>query len=41
VSPDWFRVRIGRYATEKAAEGQLHEMKTKQMTGFVVRAPER
>ena len=41
VSPDWFRVRIGRYATEGAAEGQLREMKTKQMTGFVVRAPER
>ena len=41
VSPDWFRVRIGRYATEKAAEAQLREMKTKQMTGFVVRAPER
>ena len=41
VSPDWFRVRIGRYATENAAEGQLREMKAKQMTGFVVRAPER
>jgi len=41
VSPDWFRVRIGRYATEGAAEGQLREMKAKQMTGFVVRAPER
>ena len=41
VSPDWFRVRIGRYATEKAAEGQLREMKAKQMTGFVVRAPAR
>lgn len=41
VSPDWFRVRIGRYATEKAAEGQLREMKAKQMTGFVVRAPDR
>jgi cell division protein FtsN len=41
VSSDWFRVRIGRYGTEKAAEGQLREMKAKQMTGFVVRAPER
>ena len=41
VSPDWFRVRIGRYATERAAEGQLREMKAKQMTGFVVRAPDR
>jgi DedD protein len=41
VSPDWFRVRIGRYGTEKAAEGQLREMKAKQMTGFIVRAPER
>lgn len=41
VSPDWFRVRVGRYPSEQAAEGQLHEMKTKQMNGFVVRAPER
>src|SRR5256714_164847 len=41
VSSDWFRVRIGRYATERVAEGQLLEMKAKQITGFVVRAPER
>ena len=36
-----FRVRIGRYATEKAAEDALKRIKTKQMEGFVVRAPER
>jgi cell division septation protein DedD len=41
VSPDWFRVRIGRYPSERAAEVQLREMKTKQMSGFVVRAPDR
>ena len=41
ASPDWFRVRIGRYPSEHAAEGQLREMKSKQMSGFVVRAPER
>ena len=40
-APDWFRVRIGRYPSETDAEKQLREMKTKQMTGFVVRAPER
>lgn len=41
VSPDWFRVRVGRYQSERAAETQLHEMKSKQMSGFVVRAPGR
>jgi len=41
VSPDWFRVRVGRYPSERAAEAQLREMKTKQMSGFVVRAPDR
>ena len=41
VSPDWFRVRVGRYASERAAEAQLREMKSKQMSGFVVRAPDR
>jgi len=41
VSPDWFRVRVGRYPSEGAAEAQLREMKAKQMTGFVVRAPDR
>ena len=41
VSPDWFRVRVGRYPSERAAEVQLREMKTKQMSGFVVRAPGR
>jgi cell division septation protein DedD len=41
VSPDWFRVRIGRYPSEHAAEMQLREMKSKQMSGFVVRAPSR
>ncbi|HJQ11266.1 MAG TPA: SPOR domain-containing protein [Gemmatimonadaceae bacterium] len=40
-SPDWFRVRIGRYATEGAAEEKLREMKTNKMTGFVVRVPNR
>lgn len=40
-APDWFRVRIGRYPKESDAERQLREMKTKQMSGFVVRAPER
>lgn len=37
----WFRVRIGRYATAKEAEEALRQIKAKQMTGFVVRAPER
>lgn len=37
----WFRVRIGRYATSKEAEEALTRIKAKQMTGFVVRAPER
>jgi cell division septation protein DedD len=41
VSPDWFRVRVGRYPSESGAEAQLREMKSKQMTGFVVRAPDR
>ncbi|HKR08164.1 MAG TPA: SPOR domain-containing protein, partial [Gemmatimonadaceae bacterium] len=41
VSPDWFRVRVGRYASERAAESKLREMKTKQISGFVVRAPDR
>jgi cell division protein FtsN len=41
VSPEWFRVRVGRYASERAAESKLREMKTKQMSGFVVRAPDR
>ncbi len=41
VSPDWFRVRVGRYASEHAAETKLREMKTKQINGFVVRAPDR
>ena len=36
-----FRVRIGRYATEKDAEDALKRIKAKQMEGFVVRAPER
>ena len=41
VSPDWFRVRVGRYASERAAESILREMKSKQISGFVVRAPDR
>jgi cell division septation protein DedD len=41
VSPDWFRVRVGRYASEHAAESKLREMKAKQLAGFVVRAPDR
>jgi cell division protein FtsN len=36
-----FRVRIGRYATNKDAEDALKRIKAKQMEGFVVRAPER
>lgn len=36
-----FRVRIGRYATNKDAEDALKRIKAKQMDGFVVRAPER
>jgi cell division protein FtsN len=36
-----FRVRIGRYATAKDADEALRKIKAKQMTGFVVRAPER
>ena len=41
VSPDWFRVRVGRYASEHAAETKLREMKAKQLGGYVVRAPDR
>ena len=37
----WFRVRIGRYATSREAEEALTRIKANQMTGFVVRAPER
>ncbi|MFL5572919.1 MAG: SPOR domain-containing protein [Gemmatimonadaceae bacterium] len=36
-----FRVRIGRYKTSKEAEEMLRRVKTKQMEGFVVRAPVR
>jgi cell division protein FtsN len=36
-----FRVRIGRYATEREAEAALTKIKAKHMDGFVVRAPER
>jgi len=36
-----FRVRIGRYKTEKEAEDALRKIKAKHMDGFVVRAPER
>ena len=36
-----FRVRIGRYATEKEAEDALTKVKANHMDGFVVRAPER
>jgi cell division septation protein DedD len=36
-----FRVRIGRYTTEKEAEDALTRIKAKHMDGFVVRAPER
>ena len=36
-----FRVRIGRYATEKDAEAALKRIKAKHMEGFVVRAPAR
>jgi cell division septation protein DedD len=41
ASADWFRVRVGRYPTERVAETQLRDMKAKQMSGFVVRAPDR
>jgi cell division protein FtsN len=40
-SADWFRVRIGRYATAKDAEDALKRIKARHMDGFVVRAPER
>ena len=36
-----FRVRIGRYTTERDAEDALRKLKSKHMDGFVVRAPER
>ena len=36
-----FRVRIGRYPSEKEAEAALARIKSKHMEGFVVRAPER
>jgi cell division protein FtsN len=36
-----FRVRIGRYATEKEAEDALTKIKANHMDGFVARAPER
>jgi cell division protein FtsN len=36
-----FRVRIGRYATERDAEEALKRIKAKHMDGFVVRAPAR
>jgi tetratricopeptide (TPR) repeat protein len=36
-----FRVRIGRYTTERHAEDGLKKLKSKHMDGFVVRAPER
>jgi cell division protein FtsN len=36
-----FRVRVGRYGTEKEAEDALTRIKAKHMDGFVVRAPER
>jgi tetratricopeptide (TPR) repeat protein len=36
-----FRVRIGRYTTERDAEDALKKLKSKHMDGFVVRAPER
>ena len=41
AAPDWYRVRVGRYATEGAAENKLREMKAKQLAGFVVRASAR
>jgi len=36
-----FRVRIGRYSTERDAEDALKKLRSKHMDGFVVRAPER
>jgi cell division protein FtsN len=36
-----FRVRIGRYSTEKEAENALRKIKPKFMDAFVARAPER
>jgi cell division protein FtsN len=36
-----FRVRIGRYSTEREAENALKKIKAKHMDGFVARAPQR
>ncbi len=36
-----YRVRIGRYSTEKDAEDALKRIRAKHMEGFVVRAPAR
>ena len=36
-----FRVRIGRYSTEREAEDALKKIKAKHMDGFVARAPQR
>jgi cell division protein FtsN len=36
-----FRVRIGRYASEREAEDALKKIKASHMEGFVVRAPAR
>ena len=36
-----FRVRIGRYSSEREAEEALKKIKAKHMDGFVVRAPQR
>ncbi len=41
AAPDWYRVRVGRYATEGAAENKLREMRAKHLAGYVVRAPAR
>lgn len=41
VSPDWFRVRIGRYPSKAAAQDQLRAIRSQQMSGFVVQAPNR
>jgi cell division protein FtsN len=36
-----YRVRIGRYSTEREAEDALKKIKSKHMDGFVARAPKR
>jgi cell division protein FtsN len=36
-----FRVRIGRYSTEREAEDALKKIKAKHMDGFIARAPQR